>query len=150
MQMKSLPDEYFMNLALKEALEALEEDEVPIGCVIVAQNQIVGKGYNQVERLHDITAHAEIIAITAASNYFNNKYLKDCTLYVTIEPCMMCAAAMGWAQLRRIVYGTPDIKKGYTCFQPSPLHPKTIVDSGIMQQECAALVKDFFRKKRDF
>ena len=147
--MKSLPDEYFMNLALKEALEALEEDEVPIGCVIVAQNQIVGKGYNQVERLHDITAHAEIIAITAASNYFNNKYLKDCTLYVTIEPCMMCAAAMGWAQLRRIVYGTADIKKGYTCFQPSPLHPKTIVDSGIMQQECAALVKDFFRKKRD-
>ena len=148
--MKSLPDEYFMNLALKEALVALEEDEVPIGCVIVAQNQIVGKGYNQVERLRDTTAHAEIIAITAASNYFNNKYLKDCTLYVTIEPCMMCAAAMGWAQLRRIVYGTPDIKKGYTCFQPSPLHPKTIVDSGIMQQECAALVKDFFRKKRDF
>lgn len=149
MQMKSLPDENFMNLALKEARKALEEDEVPIGCVIVAQNQIIGKGYNQVERLHDITAHAEIIAITAASNYFNNKYLRDCTLYVTIEPCMMCAAAMGWAQLRRIVYGTADIKKGYTCFQPSPLHPKTIVDSGIMQEECAALVKDFFRKKRD-
>jgi tRNA(adenine34) deaminase len=147
--MKSLPDEYFMNLALKEALRALDEDEVPIGCVIVAGNQIVGKGYNQVERLHDVTAHAEVIAITAASNFFNNKYLKDCTLYVTIEPCMMCAAAIGWAQLGRIVYGTPDIKKGYTLYKPSPLHPKTITEAGIMEEECAAVVKEFFRKKRD-
>ncbi|HYV95542.1 MAG TPA: nucleoside deaminase [Chitinophagales bacterium] len=146
--MKPLPHEYYMSIALKEAKYALAEDEVPIGAIIVAQNQIVGKGYNQTEKLKDITAHAEILAITAASNYFQSKYLKGCTIYVTIEPCMMCAAAIGWAQFECLVYGAPDPKKGFTLFEPSPLHPKTIIESGILEEECSELMKEFFRKKR--
>lgn len=146
--MKSLSHEYFMSLALKEANAALSEDEIPVGAIIVAQNQIVGKGYNQVERLKDVTAHAEILAITAASGFFGSKYLKGCTMYVTIEPCMMCAAAIGWAQLDRLIYGAPDIKKGFTLYEPSPLHTKTIVGSGILKEECGELMKEFFRKKR--
>ncbi|MEO5675683.1 MAG: nucleoside deaminase [Chitinophagales bacterium] len=146
--MKPLPDEYYMSIALKEAARAMAGNEVPIGAIIVANLQIAGKGYNQVERLRDSTAHAEIIAITAASNYFNNKYLKGCTIYVTIEPCMMCATAIGWAQIDRLVYGASDLKKGFTLFEPSSLHPKTIVESGIMGQECAELLKEFFRSKR--
>lgn len=146
--MKPLPDEHYMSIALKEAARAMAGNEVPIGAIIVANLQIAGKGYNQVERLRDSTAHAEIIAITAASNYFNNKYLKGCTIYVTIEPCMMCATAIGWAQLDRLVYGASDLKKGFTLFEPSSLHPKTIVESGIMGQECAELLKEFFRSKR--
>jgi tRNA(adenine34) deaminase len=114
--MKPLPHEYFMSIALKEAKRALSEDEIPIGAIIVAQNQIVGKGYNQTEKLKDVTAHAEILAITAASNYFQSKYLKECTIYVTIEPCMMCAAAIGWAQISNLVYGASDPKKGFTLF----------------------------------
>jgi len=145
---KLLPHEYYMSIALKEAMRALNEDEVPIGCIIVAQGQIVGKGYNQVERLKDVTAHAEILAITAASNYFGNKYLKGCSMYVTVEPCMMCAAAIGWAQIDLLIYGTADPKKGFTLFEPSPLHPKTIVESGIMEVECSEPVTEFFRKKR--
>jgi len=146
--MKPLPHEYFMSLALKEAKFALKTDEIPIGAIIVANNQIVGKGYNQVERLKDVTAHAEIIALTAASNYFSNKYLKGCIIYVTIEPCMMCAAAIGWAQIDQVVFGAPDPKKGFSLFTPSPLHPKTIVESGILEEECGELLKEFFRKKR--
>jgi tRNA(adenine34) deaminase len=146
--MKPLPHEYFMNLALREARQALSEDEVPVGCIITAGNQIVGKGYNQVERLRDVTAHAEIIAITAASGYFQSKYLKGCTLYVTVEPCMMCAAAIGWAQISSLVYGAVDPKKGYTLFDPSPLHPKTRVEGGIMDEDCRELMKEFFRRKR--
>jgi len=146
--MSPFPHEYFMSLALKEAKKALEEDEVPIGAIIVIQNQIIGKGYNQVERLNDVTAHAEIIAITAGSNYFNNKYLKDCTLYVTIEPCMMCAAAMGWAQIQKVIFGALDPKKGFTLFNPSPLHPKATVEGGILEEECAELVSEFFKRKR--
>ena len=146
--MKPLPHEYFMSLALKEASQALKEDEVPIGCIIVAQNQIVGKGYNQVERLRDVTAHAEIIAITAASGYFQSKYLKGCTIYVTLEPCLMCAAAIGWSQAGHLVYGTADPKKGYTLFEPSPLHGKTVVEAGVLEEECSELMKEFFKKKR--
>jgi tRNA(adenine34) deaminase len=146
--MKALPHEYYMSLALKEAKHALAENEIPIGAIIVAQHQIVGKGYNQVERLRDVTAHAEIIAITAASNFFSSKYLKGCTLYVTIEPCMMCAAAIGWAQIECLVYGASDPKKGFTLYQPSPLHPKTIVEPGILDEECGEFLKEFFKKKR--
>ena len=146
--MSPFPHEYFMNLALQEAHRALDEDEVPIGAIIVSQNQVVGKGYNQVERLNDVTAHAEILAITAAANYFNSKYLKDCTLYVTLEPCMMCAAAIGWAQVQKLVFGASDPKKGYRLFHPSPLHPRAIIENGILEEECADLVNEFFRRKR--
>jgi tRNA(adenine34) deaminase len=146
--MKPFSHEYFMSIALKEATSALEEDEVPIGCIVVAKNQIVGKGYNQVERLHDVTAHAEILAITAASNFFRNKYLKGCLMYVTIEPCPMCASAMAWAQIDLLVYGASDPKRGFTLYEPSPLHPRTFVESGIMEKECGEMMSEFFRKKR--
>ncbi len=146
--MTILSHEYFMSLAIKEAKRALQEEEVPIGAVIVSQNQIVGKGYNQVERLKDVTAHAEIIALTAAANYFNSKYLPDCTLYVTLEPCMMCASAIGWAQIKQVVFGASDPKKGFTLFTPSPLHPKCIAESGVLEEDCTALLRDFFRDKR--
>lgn len=146
--MTILSHEYFMSLAIKEAKRALQEEEVPIGAVIVSQNQIVGKGYNQVERLKDVTAHAEIIALTAAANYFNSKYLPDCTLYVTLEPCMMCANAIGWAQIKQVVFGASDPKKGFTLFTPSPLHPKCIAESGVLEEDCTALLRDFFRDKR--
>ena len=146
--MKPLSHEYYMSMALKEANQALAEDEIPIGAIIVAQNQIVGKGYNQTEKLKDVTAHAEILAITAASNYFQSKYLKECTIYITFEPCMMCAAAIGWAQIKCLVYGASDPKKGFTLFEPSPLHPKTIVEPGILDEESGELLKEFFRKKR--
>ena len=146
--MKALPHEYYMSLALKEARQALAEDEIPISAIIVAQHQIVGKGYNQVERLRDVTAHAEILAITAASNFFSSKYLKGCTIYVTIEPCVMCASAIGWAQIECLVYGASDPRKGFSLYQPSPLHPKTIIESGILGEECGELLKEFFRKKR--
>ncbi|MFI5134220.1 MAG: nucleoside deaminase [Chitinophagales bacterium] len=146
--MNQLSHEYYMSIALKEATRALEKDEVPIGCIIVAQNQIVGKGYNQVERLHDVTAHAEMLAITAAETFFGNKYLKGCILYVTIEPCLMCAAAMGWSQISGLVYGAPDPKKGFTLFDPSPLNLKTYIETGILGDESGELLKEFFRKKR--
>ena len=146
--MKPLPHEFYMSLALKEAQYALKEDEVPIGAIIVARNQIVGKGYNQVERLKDVTAHAEILAITAASNFFQNKYLKGCTMYVTIEPCAMCAAAIGWAQFDCLVFGAPDPKKGFTLYEPLPLHSKTKIEYGILEDECSELMKEFFRKRR--
>lgn len=138
-----------MSLAIKEAMQALEEDEVPVGAIMVSNNQIIGKGYNQVERLQDVTAHAEIIAITAAAGFFNSKYMKGCTLYVTLEPCMMCAAAIGWAQVTQLVIGAMDMKKGFTLFTPSPLHPKTIVETGILEEECGNLVREFFKRKRE-
>lgn len=145
----SLSHEYYMSLALQEARKALAEEEVPVGALIVSHGQVIGKGYNQVERLNDVTAHAEIIAITAAANFFNSKYLKNCTLYVTLEPCMMCAAAVGWAQVEKLVIGALDPKKGYTLFTPSPLHPKTTVETGILEAECSELVRDFFKKRRE-
>lgn len=141
-------DEKFMKEALREAREAESEDEIPIGAVIVFKGRVIAKGYNMTERLHDSTAHAEMIALTAATEAMGGKYLNDCTLYVTVEPCPMCAAASAWAQIGRIVYGASDPKRGYSRFSPSLLHPKTEVLSGIMAEECGSIVSDFFRKKR--
>ena len=138
----------FMKEALKEACVALDEGEVPIGAVVVSRGRIIAKGHNMTERLHDATAHAEMIAITAATEEVGGKYLEGCTLYVTVEPCPMCAAAMNWSQLGRVVYGAPDPKRGFSLFSPSLLHPKTEVAAGVLSDECAALMKDFFKSKR--
>jgi tRNA(adenine34) deaminase len=141
-------DEHFMKQALAQAEQAFADDEVPIGAVVVCNNRIIGRGYNQVERLHDATAHAEMIAITSASEYLGNKYLEDCTLYVTIEPCPMCAGALSWAKLARVVYGAGESKFGYTRFGPTMLHPKTEVTTGVLEQECRQLMRTFFQQKR--
>lgn len=141
-------DELFMREALKLASMAFEDDEVPIGAVIVSQGRIIGKGYNLTERLNDVTAHAEMQAFTAAANYLGGKYLKDCTLYVTVEPCVMCAGASYWTQISRIVYGARDQKRGYSSFHDKIIHPKTEIVSGVLEEECAALIKSFFRNKR--
>ena len=141
-------DEKFMGEALKEACLACEEDEIPIGAVIVCRGKIIGRGHNMTERLHDPTAHAEMIAITAATEAMGGKYLGDCTLYVTVEPCPMCSGAINWAQIGRIVYGASDPKRGYSMFSPSLLHPKTEVRSGVLTEECSALMIDFFKAKR--
>lgn len=141
-------DEKFMKEALREAREAESEDEIPIGSVIAFKGRVIAKGHNMTERLHDPTAHAEMIALTAATEARGGKYLNDCTLYVTVEPCPMCAAASAWAQIGRIVYGASDPKRGYSRFSPSLLHPKTEVLSGIMADECGSIVSEFFRKKR--
>ena len=137
-----------MKEALKEAANAACEDEVPVGAVIVCRGKIIGKGHNMTERLHDATAHAEMIAITAATEAIGGKYLNDCTLYVTVEPCPMCAGALAWSQIGRIVYGAEDPKRGYSRFTPSLLHPKTEVVKGVLADECSAIVKDFFSSKR--
>ncbi|MFA8435640.1 MAG: nucleoside deaminase [Marinifilaceae bacterium] len=141
-------DEYFMKQALQEAHLAFEEDEIPVGAIVVCNNQIIARAHNLTERLNDVTAHAEMQAITAAANYLGGKYLKDCTLYVTLEPCNMCAGALAWSQITRIVYGASDEKRGYTRFSPSPMHPRTEIVSGIMEEECASLVLEFFKNKR--
>lgn len=142
-------DEYFMRTALRLAAQAYDEDEIPIGAVVIAGGQkVIGKGYNQTEKLNDVTAHAEMLALTAASNSLGAKYLTDCAIYVTIEPCPMCAAAIAWAQIPLVVYGAGDAKKGFSHFKPSLLHPKSQVRTGILEQECAALMKSFFREKR--
>ncbi len=141
-------DTYFMRVALKEAQNALHEDEVPVGAVVVCNNKIIGKGYNQTERLKDVTAHAEMIAITAAANYMGSKYLEGCTLYVTLEPCLMCASALKWAQVSRVVYGASDIKAGYSLIPAKVLHPKTEITYGLLAEECSQLLKDFFKAKR--
>ena len=141
-------DEKFMREALAEAKAALSEEEIPIGAVIVCKGRIIGKGHNMVERLHDATAHAEMIAITAATEALGGKYLQDCTLYVTVEPCPMCAAALNWSQVSRIVYGAPDPRRGYSLFSPSLLHPRTETTPGILAEECGALVSDYFKSKR--
>lgn len=145
---KSERDVRYMTLALNEARKAAERDEVPVGCIIVADGQIVGRGHNLTETLSDVTAHAEMQALTAAAQTLGGKYLSGCTAYVTMEPCPMCAAALGWAQLSRLVYGAPDPKRGYTLYAPKALHPKTQVTSGVMADECSRLVQDFFQKKR--
>lgn len=139
--------EYFMRLALQEAREALEQDEVPIGCVIVSQSKIIAKGYNLTERLNDVTAHAEMQAITMASDFLGGKYLKNCTIYVTMEPCVMCAGALFWSQISQVVIGARDEKRGFIN-QNVKLHPKTEIITGVMENECSALVKDFFKSKR--
>lgn len=141
-------DEKFMREALREAKAAEAEDEIPIGAVIVFAGWVIAKGHNMTERLHDPTAHAEMIAITAATEAMGGKYLNDCTLYVTVEPCPMCAAASAWAQVGRIVYGASDPKRGYSLFMPSLLHPKTEVVSGVLAEECGGMVTEFFRNKR--
>lgn len=141
-------DERFMRLALSEAQKALAADEIPIGCVVVSQNQIIGRGHNLTETLQDVTAHAEIQAITAAAQTVGGKYIPDATLYVTVEPCPMCAGAIGWAQISRIVYGAPDPKRGYTTFAPRALHPKAMVTSGVLETECRELIQEFFKRKR--
>ena len=140
--------EKFMKEALREAANAACEDEVPVGAVIVCRGKIIGKGHNMTERLHDATAHAEMIAITAATEAIGGKYLSDCTLYVTVEPCPMCAGALAWSQIGRIVYGADDPKRGFSRFTPSLLHPKTEVVKGVLADECSAVVKDFFSSKR--
>jgi tRNA(adenine34) deaminase len=141
-------DNYFMNEALKEAQKAYDADEVPIGAVIVANNKIIARGHNLTERLTDVTAHAEMQAITAAANALGGKYLHECTLYVTIEPCPMCAGALNWAQITRVVYGAKDDKRGYTILGPQMLHPKTTVVSGIKAEDCGGMVSRFFTGKR--
>jgi len=141
-------DERYMREALREANRAAGEDEVPIGAVIVCKGRIIGKGYNMTERLNDPTAHAEMIAITAATEAMGGKYLNECTLYVTVEPCPMCAGALAWSQIGRVVYGAADPKRGFSMFSPSLMHPKTEVVSGVLADECGDLVTGFFRNKR--
>lgn len=141
-------DEKYMRLALEEAKLALEADEVPIGAIIVAGGRIVGRGHNLVETLTDVTAHAEIQAITAAASTIGGKYLNDCTLYVTVEPCPMCAGALAWSQIGRIVYGVSDPKRGFSTISGNILHPRTVISSGVLATECEALMKNFFAKLR--
>lgn len=141
-------DEKYMNDALREAHIALDEGEIPIGAVVICRGRIIGKGHNMTERLHDPTAHAEMIAITAATEALGGKYLNDCTLYVTVEPCPMCAGALAWAQIGKIVYGAIDPRRGYSMFSPSLLHPRTQVEAGVLGEECGKLVTDFFKSKR--
>ncbi|MFD2597865.1 nucleoside deaminase [Sphingobacterium corticis] len=141
-------DELFMREALRLAKIAYQEDEIPIGAVIVANQQIIAKGYNLTERLNDVTAHAEMQAFTSAANHLGGKYLKGCTLYVTVEPCVMCAGASYWTQLERIVFGAKDDKRGYSALNEKIIHPKTEVVGGVLETECATLIKSFFRNKR--
>ena len=142
--------EYFMAKALDLAIDAFENDEVPVGAIVVAEGKkIIGKGLNQTEQLHDVTAHAEILALTAASNFLGAKYLKNCTLYVTLEPCVMCAGALAWSQIDRIIFGAYDKKKGFTLIQQPIIHPKTELIGGILQAESEKLLKAFFKKLRN-
>lgn len=141
-------DEFFMRQALNEAHKALEQDEVPIGAVIVHGGKIIARGHNLTERLNDVTAHAEMQAFTAAANFVGGKYLRDCTLYVTVEPCLMCAGAAYWTQLSRVVFGASDPKRGFSEFGDRVMHPKTQVLSGVLVEECAGLISSFFRNKR--
>ena len=143
-------EEQFMKQALIQARKAFEEDEVPVGAVVVLNNKIIARGYNQVEKLNDSTAHAEIIALTSAFNFLGSKYLPEATIYITVEPCLMCAGALYWSKIARIVYGAPDEKNGYRHItkETSPFHPKTELLRGVLQEECAALMKSFFQQKR--
>lgn len=141
-------DEKFMRMALAEAHEAREAGEIPIGAMVVCQDKIIARAHNLTETLHDVTAHAEMQAITAAADSLGGKYLKGCTLYVTVEPCLMCAGALGWSQIERVVYGAADEKRGFSRFAPGALHPKTMVVSGVLEEECRQLMQDFFKNKR--
>ncbi|MBR1851217.1 MAG: nucleoside deaminase [Bacteroidales bacterium] len=142
------PDEYFMQQALREARDARDEGEIPVGAIVVADGTIIARAHNHTERLHDVTAHAEMLAITAAAETLGAKYLQGCTLYVTLEPCVMCAGAIGWAQLSRIVYGASDPKRGFATLGRAMLHPKTVVEQGLLADECEQLMKDFFKSRR--
>ena len=141
-------DEYFMKEAIKEAQKAFDRDEVPVGAVVVCGDRIIARAHNFTEHLNDVTAHAEMQAFTAAADYLGSKYLTECTLYVTIEPCTMCAGASFWTQIRKVVYGAKDDKRGYSLTSQNILHPSTEVISGVMEQECAGLMKKFFSKRR--
>lgn len=143
-----LTDEHYMRQALNEAQIAFEKNEVPIGAVIVCQNRIIARAHNLTETLNDVTAHAEMQAITAAANFLGGKYLTNCTLYVTLEPCPMCAGGLLWSQIPKVVFGARDEKKGHSLFTPNILHNKTSIISGILEEECASLLKEFFRQKR--
>lgn len=143
-----LNDEYFMRQALIEAKAAFDKQEVPIGAVVVWENRIIARAHNLTETLNDVTAHAEMQAVTAAAGILGGKYLVNCTLYTTVEPCPMCAGALGWAQISKIIYGAKDIKRGYSIICPQALHPKTIISGGILEDECAQLMRNFFRQKR--
>ena len=141
-------DTRYMRMALDEASKAFDQGEVPVGAVVVCKGRVIARAHNLTETLTDVTAHAEMQAITAAANYLGGKYLNECTLYVTVEPCIMCAGALGWAQIKRIVFGASDEKRGFQRFAPQALHPKTEVVAGIMADECAVLMKDFFSSRR--
>ena len=141
-------DNYYMRQALAEAERAAEQGEVPVGAVVVCQDRIIARAHNLTETLNDVTAHAEMQAITAAANFLGGKYLSDCSLYVTVEPCVMCAGAIAWAQMGKLVFGTADEKRGFQKYAPHALHPKTIVVQDVLSEECAALMKEFFRKRR--
>lgn len=141
-------DEVYMRKALYEAQLAFDADEIPIGAVIVCKDRIISRAHNLTEMLCDVTAHAEMQAITSGANMLGGKYLKDCTLYVTVEPCVMCAGAIGWAQIGRVVYGTKDDKRGYTKYAPDALHPKTTVTSGVLEKECRDIMQAFFKRMR--
>jgi tRNA(adenine34) deaminase len=142
-------DEYFMKRALAEAEQAFREGEIPVGAVVVCQNKIIARAYNQTQTLNDVTAHAEMLAITAATSWLGGKYLKDCTLYITLEPCVMCAGALGWSQISRIVWGASDPRRGFRKFAPEALHPKTELAEGVLGQESESLLKLFFEARRD-
>lgn len=146
--MSMLNDEYFMKQALVEARLAADEGEVPVGAVVVCNDRIIARAHNQTERLNDPTAHAEMLAITAATGVLGAKYLTDCKLYVTVEPCVMCAGAIGWAQIGAVIYGATDEKRGFSRFAPQAMHPKAVVKSGVLEQECAGEMISFFKKKR--
>ena len=141
-------DEYFMKKAFAEALQAFDEGEIPVGAVVVAKGKIIARAHNLTETLNDVTAHAEMQAITAASNHLGGKYLNDCTLYITLEPCTMCAGALGWSQIGKIVYGAGDEKRGFKKFAPKTLHPKTELVGGVLEIESAELLQEFFKQKR--
>lgn len=145
-----LDDEFFMRAALAEAKIAYEKDEVPVGAVIVANRRIIARGHNMVEQLGDVTAHAEILAFGAAANALGSKILNDCTLYVTVEPCLMCAGAAYWSRIGTVVYATPDVKRGYSLFEREMkiLHPSTLIRHGVLEKECATIMIDYFRAKR--
>ena len=143
-----MDDNYYMKMALQEAQTAYDAGEVPVGAVVVCKDRIIARAHNLTETLTDVTAHAEMQAITAASSMLGGKYLNECTLYVTVEPCVMCAGALGWSQLGKLVYGAADEKRGYTQFAPKALHPKTTVVNGVMAKECVELMKNFFISKR--
>lgn len=141
-------DEYYMKEALKEAQKAFDEDEVPVGAIVVCDNKIIARAHNMTEKLNDVTAHAEMLAITSATNFLGGKYLNECTLYVTLEPCVMCAGALYWSQLKKVVYAAPDLKRGFSLVKSTILHPKTEVIKGVMQQEASDLITNFFKSKR--
>ena len=148
MEEQNKKDEEYMRKALMEAQRAFDEDEIPVGAIIVCQDKIISRAHNLTEMLHDVTAHAEMQAITSGANMLGGKYLKDCTLYVTVEPCVMCAGALGWSQIPRVVFGASDEKRGFLRYAPNALHPKTTVTSGILEEECRTIMQEFFKGKR--